>query len=153
MARKPTYKELEQKIKELDEKDTKVAAYEKEKAAAREQRLREFVERMKKEGKILPKEEAGILSYLTPLSVLEDQKPLEEAMKRIESESKRVDLDEKSRTPEQKYEVNAEASPAGEVDRLARQYIADGKAKDYDAAVKMVQTSHPELWKSYLAKR
>jgi hypothetical protein len=110
------------------------------------------VERMKREGKILPKEEAGALSYLTPLSVLEDQKPLEEAMRRIENESKKIDLEEKSRSTEQKYEVNAEASPQSEVNRLCMQYITDGKAKDYEAALKMVKASHEELWKAYLAK-
>ena len=150
-------KEYEDKLKSEKERaeaaEAKVKNFEETQKTARMKGIGSFIEQAKKEGKILPKEEAGIKKQFESLLEKNDEEGVENLKAYITAQQKRVEMGEKSKTDEQPYEYSQEKPAAQEVDRLARQYMADGKAKDYGAGLEAVRAGHKELWTKYLADK
>jgi hypothetical protein len=141
---------------------SQVQAYASEKTKIRAELRKQFIDLMKTEGKILPKEEGVLIALFEAVDSLESAHEYEVAGKKekgsttdmlkafISGLPKRVDFKETSKVDDSK--VDPEKSPAAEVDRLAKQYVQEGKAKDYNAAVELVSENEPELWTKYLSK-
>lgn len=145
--------ELEVILSNSKEAEKRLKEYEADQEKAKKTQLKAFVEQAKKEGKLLPKEEDGIMKTFESLLAKKDEAGIDILKSYISTGPVRVDLEEKSRKDDDSKTHDESKRPRVEVDRLAKEYMANGKAKDYQAALVVVRTNHKELWDKYNASK
>lgn len=139
----------------------KVKSFEADMIKVRRQSWDQFIADQKKRGAVIPAIE-GIIN-----SLYEAVEPLkEERSYTIGTESKKgdavellkafitglpniVNMKEQSREGDKDHQYDDEKKASVEVERLAKVYISEGKAKDYAAGLDLVRKQNPDLWKKY----
>jgi len=160
-----TVEELDAKLDELnqaaDEREKKLKKYEEERISVLAETRRQFIDGLKKEGKLLPRHEKVIekmmeiadglneRKYSYELGEGEQEGTFSEMMKAYLSDMlKLVEFEELSKKV--KEQETSGRSAQLEVEKLANKVIEEGKAETRQAAYELVKKDHPKIWKSYM---
>lgn len=160
-----TIEELDAKLTELnqeaDEREKKLKKYEEERISVLAETRRQFIDGLKKEGKLLPRHEKVIEKMMEIADGLNERKysyelgegeqkgTLSEMMKAYLADMlKLVEFEELSLKSKDKETSGRSAQL--EVERLAQKYKEEGKAETRQAAYELVKSEHPKIWKSYM---
>jgi hypothetical protein len=153
--------ELDKKLEELEQEKEKTAEFEAKESEIKAEGRRVFMERAKEAGHSLPAEEDLVTGIREEVDTLGMQRKYELDSKELEGSTserlqvfisglgKRVELGEHSRKGKD-TQLQQTKLAATEVDRLAKQYMQDGDADSYEAAVALVAKQEPELHERWL---
>jgi hypothetical protein len=159
-----TLEELDAKLtklnEEADERDKKVKEYEAEREQIRTERRKQVLERLSKEGKVLPRHAKQVERLLEVTDSIERQVSyeLEDGKKKEVTLTQLVEdvfstmpnlVEFKERSPDGDETGAPAKTPGAEVDRLVSKYRDEGKAKTYAEALDLVRLEHPDVWKQY----
>ena len=143
--------DLERILGNAQEAEKRLKDYEVQRKDNMKKDFEAHVEQAIKDGKILPKEKDTVMQQFEGCAY--DQSKVDNLKTFISGMAKKVDLGDKSRKDGDGKSYDTTKPPASEVNRLAKEYQAEGKAKDYKQALEVVKTEHPELWKSYNSQK
>jgi hypothetical protein len=153
--------QLDDKLQELKDAKKKEAKYEARDAEVRAESRKQFIDGLKKEGKLLPRHEKVIASmleiadgttkeYSYELGEGEQKGTLSQMMKSYLSDMlKLVEFEELSKKAKE-HEASGRSAQL-EVEKLADKYEGEGKAETRQAAYELVKKDHPEIWKAYMS--
>lgn len=152
--------ELDTKIQEAKEAKAKEAKFEARDAEVRKESRQQFIEGIKKEGKLLPRHEKVVASmleiadsvnkeYSYELGEGEQKGTLSQMLRAYLSDMlKLVEFEELSKKA--KDQETSGRSAQLEVERLADKIQGEGKDVTRQAAYELVKKDNPEVWKAYM---